>query len=145
MFEAAPPAEDTSTCPLLQRLVKAARLAHLSCGPPFYWWPLRPGFPERWRRWFSETVASHADCLCALKVFETSDGVCKETLELATQTSTSNERSCGSSCSCGQTGDASKRVTCARTATLATVSRAGPLFVVLPARRPLPWWQAHTR
>ena len=41
--------------------------------------------------------------------------------------------------------EASKRVTCALTATLATVTRAGPLFVVLPARRPLPWWQAHTR
>ena len=48
MNEAAPLAEDPSTCPLLHRLVKAARLAHLSCGPPFYWWPLRPGFPEKW-------------------------------------------------------------------------------------------------
>ena len=40
---------------------------------------------------------------------------------------------------------ASKRVTCARTATRATVTRTGPLFVVLPARRTLPWWKAHTR
>ena len=60
-------------------------MAHLSCGPPFCMWPLRPGFPERWRSRFSEAVASHANCPCALKVFETSDGVCKETLELATQ------------------------------------------------------------
>ena len=48
-------------------------------------WPLQPGFPERWRSRFSEAVASHADCPCALKVFETSDGVCKETPERATQ------------------------------------------------------------
>ena len=104
----------------------------------------------------SEGIASHADCHCALMVFGLGCHGCNLAgTGLALVIHSSSELG-GIRLATYPTAfcldllawlklEASKRVTCARTATRATVTRAGPLFVVLPARRPRPWWQAHTR